>query len=418
MAKFGKYILIFTLFQQFNYLYAHHYIPVYSGFPYSPMSILITGVTVDSKSIEPGDEIGVFDGTLCVGSAIYNGSMPIDVISSMDDPTTMAIDGFTYNHSISFRIWKTDSSLEYKDVAVKFDSGFDDVFKPFGTAFASLTVAKGISIFSFPDQTFEIPENSPVNTKIGTLTASYSGVFSFSLLSGVYNGVFGINSVTGELYVHDQSRLDYEATRAFSLKVKLTSILDPSVSDTANVNVILENINEPPVGNVIISDTAHVDVSYNRFFTFLDPEGQQVSIYPVNLPLWMQMQNVGDGGIVLKGTPEIQDTGKFIVALAVSDGVNTVIYSYPCYIFGNLSPVIVNNNPSNGNFTVSIDTKFPGDVLIMVRQLNGSPVFSQILKSGYGKIEVPVNLTGMSGNIYLMVVKVGDKIFTNKLIVQ
>ncbi len=87
---------------------------VWSGNPYLPMNIYITSASVDGATLKAGDEIGVFDGDICVGSVILNDSIPsggfISLVVSMDDPTTTEIDGFIPNDTITFRIW--DSQLQ------------------------------------------------------------------------------------------------------------------------------------------------------------------------------------------------------------------------------------------------------------------------------------------------------------------
>lgn len=89
---------------------------VWSGNPYLPMNIYITSALVDGASLKAGDEIGVFDGDICVGSVILNDSIPsggfISLVVSMDDPTTTEIDGFTPDDSITFRLWNSQLQEE------------------------------------------------------------------------------------------------------------------------------------------------------------------------------------------------------------------------------------------------------------------------------------------------------------------
>jgi len=72
--------------------------PVYENNPYMPMHIAV----YTSDELMPGDEIGVFDGDVCVGAAIYNGNSqnPIIIKTAMDDPTTEVVDGFTTGNPI------------------------------------------------------------------------------------------------------------------------------------------------------------------------------------------------------------------------------------------------------------------------------------------------------------------------------
>ncbi|MBU1320697.1 MAG: hypothetical protein KKH67_16095 [candidate division Zixibacteria bacterium] len=66
--------------------------------------------------LEVCDEIGVFDGDLCVGAAVYMGQWPIAIQAWEDDPITEdVIDGYIEGNEMSFRIWKHQSDTEHSD---------------------------------------------------------------------------------------------------------------------------------------------------------------------------------------------------------------------------------------------------------------------------------------------------------------
>jgi hypothetical protein len=87
-----------------------HFVKIWSGTPFVAMNIYVTGATVDGSSLAAGDEIGIFDGSACVGAATVAGpistSSPLAMVAATDDPTTPGVDGFTPGHAISFRLWK------------------------------------------------------------------------------------------------------------------------------------------------------------------------------------------------------------------------------------------------------------------------------------------------------------------------
>lgn len=62
-------ILSYNLFGQQNST-LNHFTPVWTNNPYLPMNIYISGAVLDGISLTAGDEIGVFDGNICVGSKI------------------------------------------------------------------------------------------------------------------------------------------------------------------------------------------------------------------------------------------------------------------------------------------------------------------------------------------------------------
>jgi len=100
-----------------------HFTKLWTGNPYNPMSVVIVGANVNGVKLSVGDEIGVFDGTKCVGFAIVNGDIDIikrqflNIVASQDDGSG---NGFVNGHQISFRIWKANLSTEYTDVRAFF----------------------------------------------------------------------------------------------------------------------------------------------------------------------------------------------------------------------------------------------------------------------------------------------------------
>ncbi len=97
--------------------FQNHFTPVWTNNPYLPMNIYISGAVLDSFSLKSGDEIGVFDGDICVGSKVLTDSItqsnPISIITSTDDPLTPNKDGFTQGDKIYIRIWDSESQNEF-----------------------------------------------------------------------------------------------------------------------------------------------------------------------------------------------------------------------------------------------------------------------------------------------------------------
>jgi len=123
-----------------------HFSPVYSGNPYLAMNIYITAATIDGISLSVGDEIGIFDGDVCVGAGVVTGGFDpyLALVASTDDPTTTEKDGFTPGHPISYRLWDNDQSLEIISIQPDYSSG-DGTFASQGTAVLSLAGSLSIS---------------------------------------------------------------------------------------------------------------------------------------------------------------------------------------------------------------------------------------------------------------------------------
>lgn len=101
-----------------------HFIPVpATGKPYS---IYISGAKIDGATIAIGDEIGVFDGNLCVGAGIYNGTFNFIFTAWESDPG-LGLAGFTPGNAMSFKMYDTSADLETNEADETYFIG-DDTF--------------------------------------------------------------------------------------------------------------------------------------------------------------------------------------------------------------------------------------------------------------------------------------------------
>ncbi len=91
------------------------------------MNLYALSATLDGTDLQPGDEIGVFDGNLCVGAGIMtealDGSNYLAVSVSKDDPDSEAKEGYTSGNSIAFRVWDYSSGSEISYVNANYISG-------------------------------------------------------------------------------------------------------------------------------------------------------------------------------------------------------------------------------------------------------------------------------------------------------
>lgn len=90
-------------------------------------------------------------------------------------------------------------------------------------------------------QTFDVDEDAANTTSVGTVAAtdadantSFSGWF---ITAGNGDGVFAINSSTGEITVTDNSNLDYDVTSSYSLTVTVTDGTNTSSGQTVTINI-------------------------------------------------------------------------------------------------------------------------------------------------------------------------------------
>ncbi len=107
------------------------------------MNITVTSAQLDNIDLEAGDEIGIFDGDVCVGSGILEGT-----ISSIDFPDNLLAmvasaqdgdtPGFSAGNPISYHYWDASAGIEVTSVDAAYLQG-NEVFTPQGSAYVSLT---------------------------------------------------------------------------------------------------------------------------------------------------------------------------------------------------------------------------------------------------------------------------------------
>ena len=76
--------------------------PVWTGNGLDQMNFYVTGATINGTSLAAGDQIGIFDGTYCVGKATFAAGAFVAIVASKDDPDTPVRDGFIVGNAITF----------------------------------------------------------------------------------------------------------------------------------------------------------------------------------------------------------------------------------------------------------------------------------------------------------------------------
>ena len=116
-----------------------HFQSVWSGYGLDHMNVYLSEVSGGLSGFMPGDEIGVFDGLNCVGSAAISdiNAEYLSVAVSADDPTTRDIDGYLSGRLISVKAWRPSSSQEVTMPSAECIAG-SKVFEPMGTSWINL----------------------------------------------------------------------------------------------------------------------------------------------------------------------------------------------------------------------------------------------------------------------------------------
>ncbi len=110
-----------------------HFSPAYEGNPIDPMTICVMEAKIDGTYLLPGDEIGIFDGDICVGAGVLtqvinpnDNNTYLYIQCGKDDPVTPQQDGFINGHDISYKLWSSSWDAEsYTESAVYPYPGWD-----------------------------------------------------------------------------------------------------------------------------------------------------------------------------------------------------------------------------------------------------------------------------------------------------
>ncbi|MCD4746005.1 MAG: T9SS type A sorting domain-containing protein [Bacteroidales bacterium] len=125
-------------------IYNDHFIPVWQGSAYLPMTFTVFSAQIEGVNMNANDEIGIFDGDICVGTAKLISEIPpyIQIIASADDPNTSEIDGFIEGNNITYKFWESNGQTFYENVQVIYISG-SGTFENLGSVGIKLAVISG-----------------------------------------------------------------------------------------------------------------------------------------------------------------------------------------------------------------------------------------------------------------------------------
>ena len=118
-----------------------HFYPIWSGMPTNPMGFYISSATIDEIDLRVGDEIGIFDGDICVGLAQLESEIVPDlqIFASQDNPNTEEQDGFLNGNDIHYRFWDASEGIELINVFADVTDG-SNLFQSLGFTNANLSV--------------------------------------------------------------------------------------------------------------------------------------------------------------------------------------------------------------------------------------------------------------------------------------
>ena len=201
--------------------------------PNSPQDDLFT-TDEDKKLIQPGPGVLAND---------PHNDLLVAILATPPSHGTVVLNadgGFTYTPANNFH--GTDSFVYTAEKKQGAPQGIG------GNATVTIIVNSVNDAPIVQGATFSVPENSPVNTPVGTVNANDNDGddIEFSIVGGNTGGAFSINAATGQIRVANPAALDYETTPTFSLTIRVE---DSEDEDEATVTINLTDTNEPPVIN-------------------------------------------------------------------------------------------------------------------------------------------------------------------------
>jgi len=119
MKKFTLLVFI-ALISAFSY--AGHFVPAFTGSGIDQMTLSVYSATLQGVDLESGDEIAVFDGSICCGVYILDKTVSISdfVVISASKGETGLSNGYTIGHTISYKFWDKSANKAISGISIEY----------------------------------------------------------------------------------------------------------------------------------------------------------------------------------------------------------------------------------------------------------------------------------------------------------
>lgn len=181
MGIYCRTLFTFILIFSVSWINAQEHFVPFGDFT-NAMNIHPVQASVNNINFQSGDEIGIFDGDICIGVVVLTSDLgdlkDTKVIAGSvgaDDPATASKDGFLTGNTISFKIWDASERVELTNIDAAYynnrleEYAVDPVFEIGTTVFVSLTADINNIPVADAGNDFTIYEN-----KTGSLNGSGS----------------------------------------------------------------------------------------------------------------------------------------------------------------------------------------------------------------------------------------------------
>jgi hypothetical protein len=144
-------LLTLVILLSLSRLAANHFTPARSGNAETYMNVFVYSAKIGSVNLQAGDEIAVFDGSVCVGILVLGSELNSVVAIQAGKSDASPANGYTVGNSISIQMWDASAGIEYSP-SIQFTdpSGSSTVSAPTftdnGSAFVRLTTQLQLTI--------------------------------------------------------------------------------------------------------------------------------------------------------------------------------------------------------------------------------------------------------------------------------
>ncbi len=259
-----------------------------------------------------------------------------------------------------------------------------------------------------------IDENSSNGSSVMTVTASDGDGdnISFSILSGNTGNAFAI-SMLGEITVNDETILDFESNPTFDLEIQVTDDGPLTLSSTAIVTVNLNDINELPIVDALVSNISQNNSNGYLVNTmvFTDPDANQNHTFSISAGNTNSIFSIdaNTGEVIIVNDTDLMANGATTYNLEIEvadDGapVNVGTGSLTINVFANNAPIItqetfmLDENTANGLSVANVSANDSDGDAISFSIVSGNDLGAFSITTG-GEIQVAnVNILDFETN--------------------